>query len=291
MEINFVTGKGGVGKSAVAAALALRRAREGKRTALVELGDQSYFRDFFGLSEVSYRPQSLEIGGVQLGLAQWSGQECLREYALHILKIESLYRLLLENSVSRALMNVAPALPELAILGKITSGPPRNVGPKFPYDVIVVDAYASGHFMALLQAPEGLGSAIRFGPMGEQARSIQAVLKDPKICHYFVVTLPEELPVVEGLELADNIRKLTGQKAKIIYNRQLEIDNDLGKELDALKSSSLEAFGKYLAALRARQNSYLSKIQKSGFSVQGLPWVLSADAKVLVDELSKRLAL
>ena len=291
MEINFVTGKGGVGKSAVAAALALRRAKAGQRTILVELGDQSYFRDYFSLDEVSYQPKKLELNGVKMDLAQWSGQECLKEYALHILKIESLYRLFFQNPVSRALVNVAPALSELAILGKITSGSPRNVGPKMPYDVIVVDAYASGHFMALLNAPAGLAAAVRFGPMGDQVRAINSVIQDQNICHFYVVALPEELPIVEGLELANNIENAIQHKPKFLLNRILAFDPKLSADLPKQHETSVEPLVNYLSELQQRQVTMLDRLNKSGYSAQTLPWILSSDVIQVVESLAQGLQI
>lgn len=216
IEIIFVTGKGGVGKSAVAAAIAFNRASKGQKTLLVELGNQSFFKDYFDLPKVEYQPTNLRPN---LDLALWSGPECLKEYARHLLKIESLYKLFFENPVTRTLVNVAPALPELSILGKITSGPPRFVGPPLDYDCLVVDAYATGHFMALIKAPQGMAEAVKFGPMGEQSRSIDAVIRDPSICKYVVVSLPEELPVIEALELSQGIQKQVKLKPIQVLNK------------------------------------------------------------------------
>src|SRR6476469_2626242 len=81
-KIIFVTGKGGVGKSAVAAALALRQSQAGMNTLLVELGYQSFYRDYFSLPEVTYQPQNLREN---LDLALWSGPEALKEYARYLL--------------------------------------------------------------------------------------------------------------------------------------------------------------------------------------------------------------
>ena len=86
-KIIFVTGKGGVGKSAAAAALALKRSQAGLKTLLVELGSQSFYQDYFGLPSVTYQPQKLREN---LDLAQWSGPEALNEYARYLLKVESL---------------------------------------------------------------------------------------------------------------------------------------------------------------------------------------------------------
>ncbi len=102
-EIVFITGKGGVGKSAVAAGLALNRSQMGKKTLLVELGYQSFFKDYFDLPEVTYKPVRLREN---LDVALWSGPECLKEYALHLIKVESLYRLFFENAVTKSLITL-----------------------------------------------------------------------------------------------------------------------------------------------------------------------------------------
>jgi anion-transporting ArsA/GET3 family ATPase len=285
MEIIFVTGKGGVGKSAVAAGFALSKAREGKKTVLVELGDQSFYKDYFNLPEITYKPRPLSLFDRTFDIAQWDGHEALKEYALHLFKIESLYRLFFENSVSKALINVAPGLPELSILGKITSGPPRNAGPPLPFNCIVVDAYASGHFMALMKAPLGMAQAVRFGPMGEQVRAIEAVLRDPKICQYHVVAIPEELPVTEGIELAQNIEKTLGHKPQIILNKILTLKSDeLGKP-----STGLEDFALHLKSVDQRQKEMRARISESGFRERELPWILKSEPEKIIDSLAREL--
>lgn len=210
-----MTGKGGVGKSTIAAGLALKYSQAGHKTLLVEMGKISFYHDFFHPQAVGYSPQKTKYG---FDVAHWDGISCLQEYARHLLKVESLYKLLFENAVSKALINIAPGLPELSILGKITSGE-RRIGPSLNYDCLVVDAHASGHFLALLRAPLGLGQAIRFGPMGEQTKSIQNVLKDPKICHYSIVCTPEEMPVIETKELQQALTDEFQISADIILNK------------------------------------------------------------------------
>src|SRR5690606_4499899 len=115
-------------------------------------GDQSFYQNFFKLSRVAYAPAPLRP---QVDVALWTGTESLREYAHHLLKVEKVADLFFENPVMRTFLNVAPALTELAILGKITSHPRRH-GPPLPYDCLVIDAYATGHFLALLDAPAGM---------------------------------------------------------------------------------------------------------------------------------------
>lgn len=262
MEIHFVTGKGGVGKSAWAAAMAWSIARTGKRTLLVELGDQSFFQDYLSLPAVEYDPH-LYQDAFQVSL--WSGPSCLREYALHLLKVKSLYKLFFENPVTRNLVEVAPALPELAILGKITSGPPRNVGPKLPFDALVIDAFASGHFLALLKAPFGMAEAIRFGPMGEQSRGIIDVLKDPRISRYHIVGLPEELPVQESMELARGIRDTIGQECSMWLNKWVDYPAKMNADGPAYEREFILRRENQAQALKTLEKAFPGRVRTIPF--------------------------
>lgn len=275
IEIHFVSGKGGVGKSTVAAALATAKAQAGQRTLLVELGHQSFYQDFFSVPTVGYKPMKLRDN---LDIALWSGAECLREYALHLLKIERLYKLFFENPVSRALVNVAPALPELAILGKITSGPPRFVGPPLNYDCLVVDSYATGHLLALLKAPIGMAEAVRIGPMGDQSRSIDRVIRDPNICKYYVVALPEEMPVLEALDLQKSLKTEFGIEARSLLNKVYEASDGRG-------SPQFEDFQK---ENQKKQSWALNELREQ--KPLSLPFVFENDSWKLVEALSKVLA-
>jgi anion-transporting ArsA/GET3 family ATPase len=99
----------------------------------------------------------------------------------------------------RAFINAAPALPELSILGKLTSDI-RGVIPS-DYEVFIVDCYSTGHALSLLRAPRGLKGTFKVGPLNEQASNIDKVISDPTQVHYVVVTIPEEMPMNETAEL------------------------------------------------------------------------------------------
>lgn len=283
-EIHFVTGKGGVGKSVVAAALALKKSLEGKKTLLVELGDQSFFKDFFGLPEVGFAPVSVKNN---LSLALWTGETCLQEYARHFIKVESLAKLFFENAVMKAFINVAPALPELAILGKVTSGP-RKHGPPLPFDCLVIDAFATGHFLALLEAPKGMAQAVQFGPMGEQSRSIDAHIRNPEICHYHVVTLPEELPVKEASELLQRLRGEFGIEAELIMNKMLESpvsEEELRKVQQ--QTTDLGRFAEYLEGHVSRQKQLWAEAQKISPQLRKVPLYFESRPWVLVEKVEE----
>src|SRR6185437_1985600 len=169
-------------------------ASSGRKTLLVEFGERSYFRFLFH-NETGLQPIALHS---HLNLARWDGESCLRDYLHHLLRVEAVVNLFFDNKIMKALIQAAPGLKELAILGKVTSAP-RRVGPALPYDDLVIDAFSTGHFRSLWRAPMGLAEAIPFGPMGEQSRSIVSVLKNPEQSRYYVAMIPEELPVTEGL--------------------------------------------------------------------------------------------
>lgn len=286
-EIHFVTGKGGVGKSVIAAGLALRKSREGKRVLLVELGDQSFFKDFFNEPEVEFNPRTLKKN---LDVALWSGETSLREYAKYLIKVEALTKLFFENAVMRAFINVAPALSELAIMGKITSGP-RNYGPPVPYDCLVIDAYATGHFMALMNASRGMAQAIQFGPMGEQSRSIDAVLKNEEICHYHIVTLPEELPIKEAEELKAQLAAEFSLNPRVILNKFLEMDIPLTTLKEAQKdpTSDLGKFALYLEQHQERQRGLTQETKNAFDDLIQVPLFFETDPWKLVELISERM--
>ena len=189
-SIYLVTGKGGVGKSTVASALAKKKVAEGEKVLLVELGDTSYNRLVFE-KEIGYQPVSIEKN---LDAALWNGESCLKEFISYFIRLSRVVDLFFENKIMKTFVQAAPAIKELAVLGKLTSSN-RSYGPPMDYTSIVVDCFSTGHFMSLMRVPRGISEAIRMGPMGVQSRNINNVLKDKRMCKVIVVCLAEDLPL------------------------------------------------------------------------------------------------
>ena len=225
----FVSGKGGVGKSLVAASLAKGAAESGRKTLLVETGERSYFQDFLELPVVDHTPRPSGLG---FDIALWSGESCLREYVLHLLKLERLYKIFFENKVMKALVNVAPGLGEIAILGKITSGI-RRVGPPITYDTIVVDMPATGHALAVFRTPKGMAEAIQIGPIAQHSAEIDRLLRDPMSSALVAVTLLEELPIIETEEFVGQVHREFAMPVCVVGNRKIEVPLEVS-ELESL---------------------------------------------------------
>jgi anion-transporting ArsA/GET3 family ATPase len=237
-KAHFVTGKGGVGKSLIAAALARSFSLENQHVLLTELNENSFYQDYLQLKDIGYAP-SPWIPNVDV--SQWSPQECLKEYALHLLKIKSLYKLFLENPVSKSLIQVAPGLQELALLGKVTSSP-RKHGPSMNYDTLVIDSFSTGHFLSLLRAPSAMAQAIQFGPMGEQSRSIDSWIRNPDFIQIHLVSLAEELPMTESVELYKQLLSEFKIKPQFYLNKITDLNKEDLKNVNPEFKEDLEVF-------------------------------------------------
>lgn len=214
----FITGKGGVGKTLVSAALAIRLGQMGKRVLLLEIGEVGSLAPVLGLKEVTYAPVQVNS---RVSVARLTPRECMEEYGLQKLRLKSLYRLVFENVFVRALLNMLPGMEELLLVGKIGFIIETQVECKHPdYDVIVVDSPPTGQGAGLVSLPATILSAVKAGPVAREVRKLHQLLIDPTRTGIVTVTLPEELAVDEALELEE---ELTGQRelplAAVLVNR------------------------------------------------------------------------
>lgn len=275
-SIFLVSGKGGVGKSTVAAALGQHFAAKSYKTLVVELGDNSYF-DLVYEQKIGFSP--IEVSP-NLDLAVWSGESCLKEFIAHYIPIPAIVNLFFENKIMRTLVKAAPALQELALVGKLTSGP-RKVGPPLQYDRIVLDGYSSGHFLSLLRVPKAMAETITLGPMGAQSQSIHETLTNPKLCHFLWVTTTEELPVQEACEFNELIREEFHIQPTLVINKRIE--TLLTVDLEG-KSSKFAKFLRHLLVQEERSKSQLSALKAKTIS---LPLSLEPLAQNRIKALSR----
>jgi anion-transporting ArsA/GET3 family ATPase len=194
-----VTGKGGTGKTTLSAALALAAAQRGKRVLVCEVTARERVSELFGRppSGPKIRELSPNLYSVHVRPA-----EAMREYALMILRYETLYNLVFENRVVRYFLVAAPSLAEIVMLGKVWWHAAREMERGRPrWDLVVLDAPATGHGLTLLTVPDVFLSIVSEGPLARDMRDMQALLKDPARCRTCIATLPEEMPANEAIEL------------------------------------------------------------------------------------------
>jgi anion-transporting ArsA/GET3 family ATPase len=192
-----VTGKGGVGKSAVTAALARAAVSAGRRVLAVEVG-RGRLGALLGAGRTGLDPRPASPG---LAVATVEPEEALGDFVHGVLRLRVLSRRLLESTSFQVLAAAAPGLPEFLVLQKLQTWlDARRIGRRV-HDLVIVDAPASGHSLPLLSAPRALGALARLGPVADTLRAVGATLADPAKTLVCLVSTPEELAVRETIEL------------------------------------------------------------------------------------------
>lgn len=209
----FVSGKGGVGKTSVSVLLALVAAKNKKRTLIVEMNSTGRVAPIFGTTDVDREQVALSpyIEGINL-----LPKSCFEEYVLRHVHFKTLYKAFFNNRFVANFVNAIPGLNEVLMLGKIyeLERAKKNVLTETPlYDLIIVDAPATGHGLSALEVPQVLAKAVKIGPLHKHANNILELLADKQKTAFCLVTLAEEMPVCESQEYVQSLK----QKVKISF--------------------------------------------------------------------------
>ncbi|HLM10528.1 MAG TPA: ArsA family ATPase [Thermoleophilaceae bacterium] len=288
-----VTGKGGVGKTTVAAALGLLAARSGRRTVVAEVSEQERLSGLFGRRALGHSEGRLaeNLHGVSIDPSR-AKEEWLR----YQLRSSALAGLLGGSRLFQYLTAAAPGVDELVTIGKVwdLAQLERRVGGTRPYDLAIVDAPSTGHGVALLRAPRTYAEIARVGPIARQAAQIDRFLSDGRYTGVVAVALPEEMPVNETIALDGALRdELAMDIDAIVMNALLP---DRFEERDAEVLARLDGQGPVAAALsehhRARaQRAELERLRAAlDAPLTTLPFLFEAElGREQVEFLSRRL--
>jgi len=286
----IVTGKGGTGKTSVVAALGLAAARAGKRVLLAETGRDENLPRLLSRDGAlaGYEGRSYGAG---LRSMRVDPYEALTEYLRLQLGAAPLVRRVLANRGFRQLMDAAPGWRELITLGKVWHLEQQLAPGGGPlYDLIVVDAPATGHGLTFLDVPRVVQAAVRAGPLQRHAGAVEAMLTDPEATLLLPVALPEELPARETAELVQRVRDNLGVPVdRIVVNAVPPAPfpaaiPDLDARLAALPADLTlpgvpepAALARCAAHLRERHElaeEYLARIGEwTGLPLVPLPWL------------------
>lgn len=201
--LNVVTGKGGVGTSTIAAAMAIAAAARDRRVLAIELGAPA------GLSRILAAPPP------GITVASFEGGAALAEYLTRRVHLGRIGRRVMRHSLYHAFVGAAPGLRELMAVGKIRD----ELVLQARWDTVVVDAGASGHALEHLRMPAAASRAFAAGLVHRESEANAALLRDPATTAVHVVALPEEMPVREAIQLVATLRELAIPVGALFVNQ------------------------------------------------------------------------
>ncbi len=318
-KILIVSGKGGVGKTTVSAALALVAARRGRKVCIAEVDRKGTLPRLFGGRELGYEPGQIAPGvwGMNIVPEQALGEYLEVQY--HMKRVSKVFS---STHFVDYITTAAPGLKDILVLGKIWYLEQGKQGGRASqdFDTIVVDAPAAGHMLTFLSAPMGLSDALRLGPVRRQSDWLVEMLRDPKRSRVHLVTLAEEMPVSETLETAEALRTKVGLDpgavfANAVYQELLKKEDEetlervmadenprelrtraaeVSLRLDKEDLGALVGYARFLEARREIQAKHLRAL-RTGVEdpVIELPFLFSAglalpDIETLADVMEEK---
>ncbi|MBX3186165.1 MAG: ArsA family ATPase [Labilithrix sp.] len=213
----IVTGKGGVGKTTVCAAEALALAQKGKRVLVCMCNAKERLSSMFGSELIG--PEVKNVAP-NVWAVNMDPELALAEYGMLALHSKTLFKLLFDNRYVRTFFRAVPGMQEWTLLGKAWwhTTQTRDDG-SFEFDVVILDAPATGHGLDMLRVPKIILDVVPPGLLRRDAERAWAMFQDPATCAVVLVTLPEEMPTTETIELAQALRdELKLPIGKIVVN-------------------------------------------------------------------------
>ncbi len=240
-----VTGKGGVGKTTVATALALLAAGRGKRVLLTQFESLVDAGQLLRSEPVATDMEEVEPG---LWVANMTPRSALREYGLLIFRFRAIVKAVLENRTVRHFLRAIPGLDDYAMLGKAWYHTTEVERGRSRFDLVVVDAPPTGQMLKVFGVPGVIQRSVPDSMLTRDATTIQAFLTNPERCQAVIVTLAEELPVSETLELEKGVRELGMDVAGVVVNALYPVSRNVAL-LEEVQTAAAETDGRLATLL------------------------------------------
>ncbi len=212
----LVTGKGGVGKTTVCAAEALALSAKGKRVLVAMCNAKERLSVMLGVPPIGSDvvPVAPNVWAVNM-----EPEKALEEYGSLILHSRALYKTLFDNRYVRTFLRAVPGMHEWAMLGKAWwHTTEKEADGILKYDVVILDAPATGHGLDMLRVPKVILDVVPPGLLRRDAERAWTMFQDPAACAIVLVTLPEEMPTTETIELAKALAELGLTIGRVVVN-------------------------------------------------------------------------
>ncbi|MEN3611300.1 ArsA-related P-loop ATPase [Plantactinospora sp. ZYX-F-223] len=218
-RLHVVTGKGGTGKTTVAAALALALASGGRRTLLVEVESRQGIAQLFGTDPLPYEERSIATarGGGEVRALAVDSEEALLEYLDMFYKLGAAGRALRKLGAIDFATTIAPGLRDVLLTGKVKEATTRTADKRRVYDAVVLDAPPTGRIGRFLNVTAETARLAKVGPIKTQSEGVAALLRSPMTAVH-VVTLLEEMPVQETIDAIADLNGLRIPVGRLILN-------------------------------------------------------------------------
>jgi anion-transporting ArsA/GET3 family ATPase len=300
-KLLVITGKGGVGRTTVAAALGLVAAGRGRRAIVVEVGEQERLASLFDRPPLEEREEPLADGlwGISI-----DPQAALREWLVTRVG-GALVRLLADSRTFQYFYAAAPGAREMATIVKVweLTQARRWDRAARSYDLVVLDAPATGHALGLLRTPRTLAELARVGPIRAQADRVWSLLTDRRRSGYLAVATAHEMPVTETLELEQRLREQLGRRLGAVlvngvYPRRFsaeELERLAALDGRPLLGAARAAARSHAARVRTQQGQLRRLRRQTEATVATLPFVFApqlgrGEVERLAAELERKLA-
>ena len=217
-RLHFVLGKGGVGKSTLGAALALAARRRGARVLAIELGAPGGLSRSLG--DELPGPGTIVEAPSGVALVWFDGAAALTEYLGRVVRLGPVLDKVFAHPLYRAFVDAAPGLKELMAMGKVRDEFSLHKEHGRPHwDVVVVDAGASGHAIEHLRMPAAAAETFHSGRVHRESQRVHALFADPAQTAIWVVATPEEMPLREAAESVERLAEAGLDGARVVVNR------------------------------------------------------------------------
>jgi arsenite/tail-anchored protein-transporting ATPase len=203
-RLQLFTGKGGVGKTCLVAALAMEAARRGQRPLVIELGHRASMQGAFGVDSIGYQPELVAPGVWAMNM---DADQALFDYVAGVVRVERLAKTITTNPALSRFFQAAPAVTEVVTLAKLQRLLDERDGELAKWQPILVDFDATGHALMFLELPQVLEGLVSSGTLRRLLESFSALLVNRELTRLHLVTLPGELPISETIQLYQEIHQ------------------------------------------------------------------------------------